>query len=223
MAIPACVGAALVAVIIALVVLPVGPNVDKSAMEASVLPEIQRDAPPPADANGVKSFSCGHGLLSTKDWTCKLRQDISLLPDVTVTYKVTVSDDGCWQGRSDRGSNPSGEFLPTTVSGCVSRSPRTTTTASGGAADAEQPSKGAGDVSERETAEQTARRVLSQFRDLGYVTLAVVRDAMAVKVKDGTSQRHASELCNYAAGAVAGKGITQIVVLAEHQDDLAKC
>jgi hypothetical protein len=120
MAIPACVGAALVALIIALVVLPVGPDVGETAMEASVLPEIQRDAPP-SQSIGARSFGCTHGALSTSKWTCKLRQDVSLLPDVTVAYKITVGDDRCWTGTSDGGSNPSGALLPATIHACVGR------------------------------------------------------------------------------------------------------
>lgn len=119
MTVPAAVGAALVAVIIALVVLPVGPDVDSAAMEASVLSEIQRDAPPSAGATGVKSFGCNHQLLSTKGWTCELRQDISLLPDVTVTYRINVGENRCWTGTSDGGSNPSDELLPKSVHACI--------------------------------------------------------------------------------------------------------
>jgi hypothetical protein len=116
-------GAVLVAAIVAVAVLPIGPRVSGAAIEKSVLAQVERDAPP-SQGGGVKSFACTHGALSTATWTCKLRQDVSLLPDVNVEYKVAVKDDRCWTGTSDGGSNPSGALLPTAVQACIGREPK---------------------------------------------------------------------------------------------------
>jgi hypothetical protein len=102
-----------------LVVLPVGPKVDGGKFETSVLEATQRDAPPSTGRTGVKSFACSHTPLSTSTWKCRLGQEVSLLPDVTVTYNVDLGDNGCWVGRSDGGGNPSGALLPRRIQGCV--------------------------------------------------------------------------------------------------------
>jgi hypothetical protein len=90
----------------------------------------------------------------------------------------------------------------------------------------EEPSVGVGGAAAGETAEETADRVLSQFPELGYLKAAAVEDAIAIKVKVGTTRAQAEELCNYASGALAGKGVSTIVVLSERQaseGDLAQC
>lgn len=115
-----------VAVVAAVLILPVGPSVSATDLETSLRAIVDREAPPASgQGSGVKSLICEHGTFDTGSWDCELRQDVSGLPDARVVYDVDINDDGrCYSGRvtEDAGDDsllPTGALLPQTVSGCV--------------------------------------------------------------------------------------------------------
>jgi hypothetical protein len=94
-----------VAIVVAIIVFPTGPEVQADALAGSVDAELHQ-----LSLFEREPFGCAHELFSTSHWICGASD---------LEYRVEVDDDLCWTAEIDETSSSPGPKDDVSGSGCI--------------------------------------------------------------------------------------------------------